>query len=220
MKVAKTILALAISALAACGGGGGGDGSVPAGTRFALSDPALQQVGGTLTFRLSGSDDYGDRATAVYSITRRPNTTFKGQPAQQLDQFLTFTWASTGETVAVSSTSFATLAGAYLGSVDSDGVQNTPDAGWNPLPADAEIGDFGTFGSETGSDGSRSTSSWRLDAHRGSSKLADLNYFDSFDTSTADNCDSQETHVIDVSGAIVDISVGVYCLDGSIELST
>ena len=178
MKVKKAILALAISAVAACGGGSGG-GSVPAGTRFALSDPTLQQVGGTLTFRLSGSNDSGDRATAVYSIARRPNTTFNGQPAQQLEEFLTFTWASTGETVAFSSTSYGTLDGRYLGSVDSDGVQNTPDAGWNPLPVDAEIGEFGTLGSETGSDGSRSTSSWRLDAHRGSSKLADLNYFDS-----------------------------------------
>jgi hypothetical protein len=205
--------------LTACGGGGGGDSAV---TTFTLADPAFDQVGGSRTFNLSGSSNDGDDLTAVWSLARRADTTFDGQPARQLDQLISITFVGTGLTEAVSVTTYTDAAGRLLGSVDNTTLVETfPDGPQTALPDTATIGDFGFIGDTGYTDGASSTSNWRLDAHPGSSTRADLIEFISFISPTELNFDAQATRIIDSSGNTRGIKLSYFFENGlTVDLST
>jgi hypothetical protein len=207
--------------LAACGGGGGGSsGAAP--TSFALSDPVFEQVGGSRTFNLTGSRSDGQNLTAVWSLARRADTTFDGQPARQLDQLISITFVGTGQTDAVSVTTYTDAAGNFLGAVNNDTlVEAFPDGPQTTLPVTAVIGDFGSIGDVGYTDGSSTTSNWRLDAHPGSSTRADLITFISFISPTVLNFDSQLTRIIDSSGNTIGGNLSYFFENGlTVDLST
>ena len=214
MKAFKYIVLSIFSAsiLGACGGGGGGSTSTQSSTTTIYTLPQIEQIiptGSTKTFNLSGSDNQGHTISGNLSIKNVGLVTVSGTNYLEFDQLLSLT-TNLGASFTATTSIYAdptTKLPVYTYS-PTTGLTFTVVTS-TPLPATAQINDFGNLSSLSISDGGSETGTWQLKSN--TSPYADL--VESFViknsvgtiTSTED-----DTFTIDPSGTIQKLTIHLY----------
>ena len=180
MKLIRLFCGIVATALLfGCGGGGGGTPAVPtqAGTSVSLATAKAFQTGtaaagSQLSFTLTGSDTQGGAWSGSFAIVSDGATTFEGQAVTKARSLTTLTRTSSGASVTGSTSSYFLVSdGSLYKTVDSFNVTGTPTS-QTAVPDSAKVGDSGNLWNITYSDGSSSSSTWKLEPEfNGNTKL-------------------------------------------------
>ena len=181
MKLIRLFCGLIAAAyIFGCGGGGGGGTpavATPVGTTVNLATARAFQTGtaaagSQLSFALTGSDTQGGAWSGSFTIVSDGATTFENQAVTKARSLITLTRASSGASVTASTDSYFHVSDRSLyKTVDSLNVTGTPTSQAS-VPDSARVGDSGSLWSIAYSDGTSSSSTWRLDPEfNGNSKL-------------------------------------------------
>ena len=179
-KYLTVALALLIG-IAACGGGGGSGGTNPDPTvLFSTQDPDVDQVGESKGFDLRGTASQAgatESLTGSVVLSRKPNEIFNDQEVAVSDLVLVLRFVSTGATVSSAGTTYTTLSGDLVATIDQEGVICYPDANYADIPASVRIGDAGVIGRQSCSDGTSLSSSYLVEASDRNSAWAVLRQY-------------------------------------------
>lgn len=172
MKLVRHIVIgfIAATLLFGCGGGGG-EGTpatpTPAGTSVSLATAKAYQAGtapagSQLVFTVTGSDTQGSAWTGSFTIVSDGATTFEGKAVTKARNLLTVTRTANAASVSGVVTSYFLVSdGTLYKSIDSFNVIGTPTS-QTVIPDSARVGDFGNLWTIAYSDGTSSSSTWRL----------------------------------------------------------
>lgn len=171
MKKLFAVLAalLLLGVMTSCGSGGGGGGSSD-GTKES-SDVNLKilkgfvygtaPAGSQMSFNLTGSDTLGNVWNGSWSVVSDGTTIFENKNVTKTTAIFAFT--SPSVRTSTSSDYYLASNGAFYKSVDSEGIFSVPSTQNSPIPDNANVGDSGSLGEETSSDGTSSSSTWKLE---------------------------------------------------------
>lgn len=171
---------LAVFFLAGCGGGGGGTGTAatptPAGAAVSMATfkgiyYGTGTAGTQIGFTLSGSDLQGNSWTGSITTVSDGATTFESQNVTKSRSLVTLQRGSGTPVNDITSRYFlASNSNAYK-AVSSLGVTSVPTS-QTILPDTIHVGDFGDFLTSSNSDGTTSTTTWKLEPdYNGNSKF-------------------------------------------------
>jgi hypothetical protein len=193
---------------------------VPSPTASDYSLSVLQSVQPTFarTFSVAGFDSGGAELRGTFTVQNLPVTTFNGVSATPRLRTLALTDTGTNAFTTRDEILYLATGFQVLGSTGpASGIICLPDATLVPLPATATIGESGTLGTLTCSDGTRQTLSWRLDSTTGGRALAVLVTRVSDATGLGLSVE-EERYVIDTAGDTH--GVVIFLLDLTTGIST
>ena len=158
-----------VLALAGCGGGGGSGGTTVTPTGTAVSMVAFKSVFlGISSARaynfpsLVGSDNQGRSWSGSYELVANGTTVYESRNVSE-SQSLLKAQMTGGVQISTVTTRYFLADGSVYKILFSTGVSYVPTS-QAVLPASAKVGDSGTFGVFTGSDGTVLTYKWALNA--------------------------------------------------------
>lgn len=166
------ILLIASLTLFACGGGGGGDtGNNPApatntNATFVFGDyNRLSQTGDTETWNLSGTANTGESVTATITYKNTGTTSYNGNTVNVFEGLINIKIPAFSTNISTIVTHYYDSTGKMVRSLEtSSGVECFPSGTTVVEPKEVKVGDFGSSQSETCSDGSTSTGTWKVEA--------------------------------------------------------
>jgi len=180
--------------LTACGGGSSST-PTPAGTSVDLTSFKSVFLGSSAGAQYSfpalfGSDSQGRSWSGSFTVVADGPTTFEGLSVTKRRSLVTLQLAG-GTAVSGTTTSYFRVSdGSPYKSISSNGVTYTA-ISQVPILTTAKVGDFGTFGTASGSDGTTTAATWSLNADvNGSSILAISSTIKSGTTTTGTETDS------------------------------
>jgi len=176
--VKYAFMVLIVAALTSCGGGGGS--GLPAGTAFLTLNPDTSQPGGTTAFNLKGKVTSNGKKTAIttsISFSRLANQMLNGEDVEVEAVVIVLNIPSQGASLSASSKSFIGLDGMLRQTEDNDGVICMPDAGFTLLPGSVMVGQSGTLGTLTCSDGSTDSQSYFIETSKKNKQWAAIHSF-------------------------------------------
>jgi hypothetical protein len=204
------------------GGGGGGDSSTPTDTTlpFQLFPDNYFTEGYTESYQLTGSDTGGGKYTGSLLLQTQVEDTFDGAPAIPMQFLLEFTETQTNAFLSTSGFSYYSTDPSdrrLIGESFDDGTISMPTS-TSAFPATATIGDFGTIGSYSSSDGTTSSAAWRLEnANNGQAYLVIAwNYYDEF--SNLDSTEEQQ-YLIQPDGTRLSIKLSLFIVSDTITVT-
>lgn len=195
-----SIICVLLLGIAGCGGGGGGS-SAPAADPtavFPTQDPDVDEVGESKRFDLSGTatqDGLTESLTGSITVSRNPNEVIDNQEVTVDDSLLVVRFISLGATISVGSTTYATLSGEFISTVDQDGVICLPDANYRDMPTTVKIGDAGVLGSVTCSDGASISASYLVEVSDRNRAWAAIRQYATYSESGTDIYEDIAYHV-------------------------
>jgi hypothetical protein len=207
------LLLVAVIGLTACGGGGGGTADTPTPVGTSVSMASFKGVflgtatGAQYSFpALLGSDSQGRGWSGSFTVVADGATTFEAQNVTKRRSLVTLQIAG-GTPVSSTTTSYFLVSdGSAYKSISSSGVTYIPTS-QTLIPATIKVGDFGTIGAASGSDGTTSTTTWALNADvNGASILAISSIIKTGVTITGTEVDS---FYLDASGVPTKLAISV-----------
>lgn len=174
-------------------------------TFFPLFDQNVAAQNTDKTFNLTGTDSNGLTYTGSIRIVDRGETTYSSQPAIQTDASITLSDSNGGVTSGSVSLFGDLTTRAHLADTDNDDGVTCMATQTTPLPETAKINESGALYSETCSDGTAHTESWRLESD--ASGFAKLIYT-ATDTDASGNDDGGEEsiYIINVLGDVISVT--------------
>ena len=170
------LMSLTLIFVTACGGGGGG-GAPATDTSLVFSTFPSDYFGGSYSHSLSltGTATNSTSYTATWNIQSAADTTFNSKPVKAIQELLSITNTTTNAVAGATNFTYyttdlnnLTVEGAFS---PTDGVSKIATS-TTILPLTATIGNFGSIGNYTHSDGTFSSSTWALvDGFNGNAKL-------------------------------------------------
>lgn len=223
MKKLFVVLAtLILLMMTSCGGGGGGSSD---GTNE-TSEVNLKIVkgfmygtataGSQMSFTLTGSDTLGNAWNCSMTIVSDGTTTFENNNVTKCRMIVTF--ASPAVSTTTSADYYLASNGVFYKTVVSTGETWIPSTQNSPIPDNAKVGDSGSLSDLTSNDGTRRTSTWKLeDASNGNYKFV----VSSVDKNASSVIDSREydTYYIDSTGNAYKFSVTIELSDRTITMT-
>jgi len=174
------LTAAALFGLAGCGGGGDGgtpQTPTPAGTAVSLTTfkgffTGTAAAGSQISFALAGTDTAGNAYSGSITLVSDGPTTFENNSVTKCRSIATLTRTATGVTATNTNTQYFLAAnGNFYKSLNSSGETSVPGT-QTPIPDTAHVGDANNLWSETSSDGTSESITWKLEAEfNGNSKL-------------------------------------------------
>ena len=207
--------------LTGCGGGGAPSTPTPTGTAVSMApiNGVLlgTSAGATLNFpSLVGSDLQGRGWSGSSQTIADGVTTFEGRTVNRVRTLITLQLAGGTPVSGISTQYFLAANSSYYKVVDSSGTAYVPTS-QTAIPSTMNVGDFGTIGTFTGSEGTTITMTWALTAGvNGASTLAISSVIKTGTTVTATEVDSYH---LDAAGVPTSISIIVTAAGTTVTLS-
>jgi hypothetical protein len=197
--------------LTGCGSGAGGgtaDTQTPTGTVVSLASFKSVYLGtsaGTqMSFPLTGSDSQGRAWSGSYTTIADGPMAFEAQNVTKRRSLITLQLAG-GTAVSTTTTAYFLVSNeSPYKSVSSSGVTFTPNVTFF-IPATAKVGDFGSLGTVTGSDGNTATATWTLTA--GSNGASILALSSTIKTGTTVTSTEVDSFHLDAAGVPTSIAI-------------
>lgn len=218
------LLVVAAIGLTACGGGGGsGTTTTPTAVGTVVSLTPLKSVflgtsaGTQYSFpSLTGTDTQGRSWSGSFTVIADGATTFEGQNVTKRRSLVTLQLAGGTPVSGISTSYFLASDGSTYKSISSSGVTYTVTS-QVPIPATANVGDFGAFVTGSGSDGTTIATTWELKPdYNGVSILAASSIIKTGATVTATEVDS---YYLDAAGIPTRIAISVTTAGTTVTLS-
>jgi len=164
-KVLPSILSVSLILFLACGGGGGGsstNSAVPPPTNVPTTELTTQATGWSAAFTISGTDTQGYSWTGSYNLSVVGPTTVNGTSVVEKDVLESLTRVNVGSISALTQEYYLPSSmNLFTVSYPDSGMTGTPTMQGN-FPSVFNVGNFGTGGILSLSNGYTSSSNWQI----------------------------------------------------------